>query len=381
MKKLIMTLALVLLVSGSAFATIDWAGNVWPTATSVHVPTGPIDVYTQVFKTGVTEPAGQGADITIDMLIENSLGATLTVPMAYLGDQYGANDEYTAQVPQTMLAGASYVMVDFLVSDLSDGTTYENPVTDQASNEAPLQYDITNVLPNDVDVTFELCMSGTETMGPPCVIGGATPIGDWTTGVIMNQIDGDLYGITVTFPAGSNPYFEYKFRKDGCLNWEDVGNRGVTLPTDGTTAVTLETQSWNNTPMGCGLGSTLEEDKVICFQVCMEGVENTGGVCVTGGHADLTNWGDGLAMQSLGGGLYQGCITVPAGTLIPLDIEFKFKKDDCVTWESVGNRVFTVDNGIPMANTVTYTFDDGEGMCDVVPTQNTSWDSLKASYR
>ena len=55
MKKLIM-LAIVMLAlgsAGSAFAVIDWAGAVWPTDGHTVVPTGPIDVYAQVFKTGV----------------------------------------------------------------------------------------------------------------------------------------------------------------------------------------------------------------------------------------------------------------------------------------------------------------------------------------
>ncbi len=380
MKKLILTLALALLVSSGAFATIDWAGQVWPNSGSVHVPTGPINVYVQVFKTGVTDAAGQGADITVDMNLENDLGATLTVPMTFQGD-VGSNDEYTGEIPQSLLAGAAYVMADFVVSDLSDASVYEGGVQDQAGNTAPLQYDVTNVLPNDVTVSFSLCMSGTETAGPPCVIGDAAPIGAWGTGVMMNQIDGDLWGVDIIFPAGSSPYFEYKFKKDGCVNWEGVGNRPVNLPTDGTAAVTLETQSWDNTPMGCGLGSSLEEDKVICIQVCMDGVENTGGVCVTGGYADLTNWGDGLAMMPLGGGLYQGCITVPAGTLIPLDIEYKFKKDDCQTWEGTGNKVVTVDNSLPAANTLTHVWEDGDGICQPVATEARTWDSLKASYR
>jgi hypothetical protein len=379
MKKLILTLALCLLAT-SAFATIDWSGNVWPNSGSLHVPTGPIDVYVQVYKGGVTDGAGQGADIAIDMMVENNLGDMVVVPLTYHGD-VGNNDEYTGQVPQALLAGAASVDVDFVVSDLSDGTMWESPVNDQAGNPSPLTYNVTNVLPNDVDVYFELCMSGTETQGPPCVIGSAGAIGAWGVGVIMNQIDGDLWGVTVTFPAGDNPAFEYKFRKDGCLDWESVDNRQVTLPTDGTTSVVLETQSWNNTPIGCGLGSSLEEDKVVCFQVCLDGVENTGGVCVTGGHPDLTNWGDGMPMMSLGGGLYQGCITVPAGTLIPLEIQFKFKKDDCQTWESVDNRVVTVDNGLAPESTVTYTFDDGPGVCSPVATDDASWDGLKSYYR
>ncbi|MDX2475692.1 MAG: hypothetical protein QNL91_18530 [Candidatus Krumholzibacteria bacterium] len=47
--------------AGNAFAVIDWAGQVWPTDGHAVVPTGPVDVYAQVFKTGVTDAVGQGA--------------------------------------------------------------------------------------------------------------------------------------------------------------------------------------------------------------------------------------------------------------------------------------------------------------------------------
>ena len=66
MKKLItLTVCVMLLgVAGNALAVIDWAGNVWPTSGHNVTPTGPVEVYAQVFKTDVTEPPGQGADIS-----------------------------------------------------------------------------------------------------------------------------------------------------------------------------------------------------------------------------------------------------------------------------------------------------------------------------
>jgi hypothetical protein len=39
--------------------------------------------------------------------------------------------------------------------------------------------------------------------------------------------------------AGGNPSFEYKYKKDGCTDWEWVGNRAVTLPTDGSSGSIL----------------------------------------------------------------------------------------------------------------------------------------------
>jgi len=381
MRKLFMLamVAVAMLAAGQALAVIGWAGNVWPNAGSMQVPTGPFSVYVQVWKGGVTDAPGQGAGISVQMLVSNNLGGSDSVAMGYLGD-VGNNDEYTAQVSQAMLMGASTVTVDFIVTDLTDMTTYA-PVRDQANNPAPLTYNVTNVLPNDVDVTFTLCMSGEPTSGAPCVIGSAGVIGGWGTGVTMTQVDGDLYDVVVTFPAGSNPAFEYKYKKDGCNSWEGVGNRTVTLPTDGTAAVALGVDSWNNLPLGCGIGQTLSETKVICFQVCVDAVGTTGGVCVIGSSAELTGWTDGVAMTEISTGLYQACITYPAGTPIPLSFEYKFKKDGCSNWESVGNRAFTVDNASAPETTLTHNWDDGAGSCAPVATEEQSWGGLKSLFR
>ena len=57
MKKLFMlaTIAVAMLAAGQSLATIGWAGNVWPNAGSAQVPTGPFNVYVQVYKGGVTD--------------------------------------------------------------------------------------------------------------------------------------------------------------------------------------------------------------------------------------------------------------------------------------------------------------------------------------
>ena len=382
MKKVILlaTAALLLIGAGTALAEIGWAGNVWPNSGADVIPTEDLNTYCQVWKDGVTNLPEAGADI--DAICEVSVdgGAAVNVAVVYQGEN-GANDEYRSTIPQAMLAGAATVSVHWMFHDLTDDTWFID-TNDQAGNPAPQVYNVVNVLPNDVAVTFSICLSGAETLGDVCVIGSAPEIGTWGTGTNIAQVDGDLWEGTIVFAAGGNPTFEYKYKKDGCATWEGVANRVVTLPTDGvTTAVTLDTDSWDNLPIGCGLGNTLEEAKLICLQVCLDGVDYADGVCATGGTDALTNWGDGASMMQIGTDLFQVCVPFEAGIAIPMTVEFKFKKDACATWESVGNRSFVVDNAMPTESTVTYTWDDGPGVCGVVATDETSWDGLKSLYR
>ncbi len=382
MKKLtmIVVFAMMLSMAGSAFAVIDWAGNVWPNNGADIAPSGNVSVYAQVYKDGVTAGEGQGADIMADMTLTNDLGEMESVPMVYLGEQ-GSNDEYTADIPQAFISGSAWVQVEINFHDFTDMTIYHD-VTDQAGNMNPFTYNVLNVLPNDVDVTFSLCMSGTETMGDPCVIGSAVQIGNWGTGVTMTQIDGDLYEVVVTFEAGSAPSFDYKFKKDGCSEWESVGNRPVVLPTDGTIAVVLETQSWNGTPMGCGNETFLTEDKEVCFQVCVGGeFLPTDGLCVIGNIPELGDWGVGLAMAEYADNLWHTCVSFPAGTPIPLNVEYKYKKDGCANWESIGNRSLVVDNSLPATSYMHDTWNNVPAECSSVDTESSSWDSVKSMYR
>ena len=383
MKKLL-TLALALgcvaLFSANAQATIGWAGNAFPNNGHVTTPTGDQFVVAQVWKEFVTDGPGQGADIAARLSYQTDVMASAAeIAMSYNTD-IGANDEYIGFIPQAALIGASYVDVTVFFDDLTDGTTFE--ITgDQAGNTPPLRYMISDVLPNDVDVTFTLCMSGMDTsLGAPCVIGSAPEIGAWGTGVTMTNIGGELWEVTVTFPQGSAPAFEYKYKRNGCVDWESVGNRAVILPTDGTTAITLAPDSWDNLPIACGLGDVLQEDKVVCFQVCMAGVANTGGVCVIGSVPELTTWTAGVPMTPLGGDLWQACVTFPAGSPMPINLEYKYKKDDCSTWESVGNRLLTIDNNSPAEQTISDSWDDGPGVCQPVAVEPESFGSVKAHF-
>jgi hypothetical protein len=381
MKRLLLAVAVLATIgmTTNAQATIGWAGNVWPLYGASVVPTGPVTVYAQVWKGGVTDSPGQGAGITAELRYTTDIAPMVAVAMTYNSD-IGNNDEYKGDVPQAALVGAAWVDVTVIFTDTTDNTTFE--VTgDQQGHVPPLRYFVTNVTPVPIDVTFTLCMSGTATNGAPCVIGSAAEIGTWGTGVTMNSLGGELWQVTVTFAAGSNPAFEYKYKKDGCVDWECCGNRAVTLPTDGTTSVALAADSYNYAPIGCGLGEVLTEDKVVCLQVCLSGVQYTAPVCAIGSVAQLTNWGAGVPMALVGPDLYQACITFPAGTAIPVNVEYKFKKDNCETWESVGNRTFTIDNTDPAAQTLTSAWDDGPSECAPVGVAPATWGTMKGLYR
>ena len=72
--------------------------------------------------------------------------------------------------------------------------------------------------------------------------------------------------------------------------------------------------------------------------------------------------------------------TFPAGTPVQT-LEYKFKKDGCTAWESVGNRQVTLDNSTPATQTLTNNFDNGNGTCAAVGIKRARWGELKQLYR
>jgi len=245
-----------------------------------------------------------------------------------------------------------------------------------------------DTIPNDVTVTFTVCLDGTgdgTSAGAVCVIGSDPVIGEWGTGVDMTNTEGNLWTVDVVFPAGSTAAVDYKYKKDACSTWMDGGNFALPLPTDGTTSVVLDPDSWNRvSPIGCGLAQTLSAEKTVCFQVCLDGVERTGDTCVIGNVAILGSFGTGLSMNGVGQNLMQRCVTFPAGTALP--IEYKFQVDGCTTWESLtddpfANRVLDLSDASPETQTVTSVWNNGDGNCDAVPETVSSWGTVKARFQ
>ncbi|MBM4371695.1 MAG: lamin tail domain-containing protein, partial [Deltaproteobacteria bacterium] len=129
---------------------IDWAGEVWPLSGASFDDGDAIDVYVQVFKAGVTEPAGQGAGIEVALFYQSaSAPAPASLPMAYNVD-INNNDEYKATIPASASVGGEeldiWFEVTFVVGD--GGNVYDGDVKDQA-DAFPIAYVITiDMTPN-----------------------------------------------------------------------------------------------------------------------------------------------------------------------------------------------------------------------------------------
>ena len=81
-------------------AALGWVGSMWPAGGSSNQVTvgGSFDVYVQVYKSGVTESAGQGASITCTLVwapvpyFGGTWGTTINTTMTF-NAQIGNNDE------------------------------------------------------------------------------------------------------------------------------------------------------------------------------------------------------------------------------------------------------------------------------------------------
>ena len=252
--------AMLLGIASSAMGAIGWCGNIWPNNGVAYTSAEDIGVYVQVWKDGVTAPAGQGADIEA-YLYYKCVGDVdfIELPMSYIGD-VGDNDEYNA----TILAGHGCAEIEYFVKvvDLTDMA--ECYGQDQAQNDPNFFLPITEVLGQDVTVTFHLCLTGdTETSGAVCVIGAGAELGDWGAGIPMmftcETVSPKLYQADVTFLAGSNPYREYKYQKDDCGTWEGTGNHSFTID-DSMPTMDLVIDGWEwNTPDCPDCSSPVEE--------------------------------------------------------------------------------------------------------------------------
>jgi hypothetical protein len=128
------------------------------------------------------------------------------------------------------------------------------------------------------------------------------------------------------------------------------------------------------------------QDVTVRFHLCLAGdVTTSGDVCVTGNHASLTDWGDGVPMvlscPTLSPKLYQVDVLFPAGS--NPSIEYKYKKDDCQIWESTGNHSFTIDDSGAFQDLWVDGWEYATPDCPDCPTatEPVYWGTIKALYR
>ena len=250
--------ALLIAWASTAMGAIGWAGQIWPCNGHVYTSLDNIAVYVQVWKDGCTNLPGPCADIQATLYYRCQGGATFTsVPMVFNVD-VGNNDEYTGTIP----AGHGCTTVEFYVEvvDITDNDTWYPQ--DQCGNNPNFFLPITHVTSQDVTVRFHLCLtSGIETSGAVCVTGGHPALTNWGNGVPMVLVGPKLYQVDIVFAAGSNPYVEYKYRKDDCSTWEGTGNHSFTIDdsspfqnlwVDGWEYITPDCQPTSNNPATWG---------------------------------------------------------------------------------------------------------------------------------
>jgi hypothetical protein len=244
--------AVVLLASAiPLMAEVGWCGNVFPNDGNLFTSDEDINCYIQVWKEGVTDQPGQGADIAAALFYRCVGEPSYTeLAMSYLGD-VGNNDEYTAVIP----SGHGCDTVDYycVITDLSDTT--ECAGQDQNTNDPPFLLPITQVTSQAVTVNFHMCLtSAVETEGDICVTGNKDELTNWGDGVPMVQEcpadSPKTYIASITFAAGSNPAVEYKYKKDACQTWESVGNRSFLIDDSGP-MMDLMIDTWENGENDC----------------------------------------------------------------------------------------------------------------------------------
>jgi hypothetical protein len=213
-------------------------------------------------------------------------------------------------------------------------------------------------------------------------LGGA----DWdpldTVNTVMSDGNGDdVWEFTFLVPAGN-----YQGKVVLNNNWDQSTGDNISFTSDGLGETTFTYDMSNNTTTVSSQVVT-QQAVAVTFHLCLSGdTVTSGAVCVTGNHDEITQWGNGVPMDltcpDLSPKLYEVTVTFAAGSA-PF-VEYKYKKDDCGTWEDGGNHSFTIDDSGP---TMDLPYVDGwsgiEPDCPpcTSPVEDTSWGTIKAIYR
>jgi len=208
---------------------------------------------------------------------------------------------------------------------------------------------------------------------------------DWDPASFVTEMsDPDLDDVweytAVIAPAG-----DYQAKVTLNKNWDQSTGDNVSFASDGVNPVTFTYDMSNNTT-GVSSQVVTQQDVMVTFTVCLpDSIDSFFDVCVTGSHPALTTWGDGVLMDQpcpdLQPKLWSVDVLFPAGS-DPF-VEYKYKKDDCQTWESVGNRPLNIDDSGPTQVLAPNVWDNLGDTCPdcTSPVEDTSWGTLKSLYR
>jgi len=226
-------------------------------------------------------------------------------------------------------------------------------------------------------------------MNPPIVVGDMqSELGgsDWDPGdtinTVMSDVDGDDVWLlsAVIAPAG-----DYQCKIVLNNNWDQSTGDNISFYSDGIDPVTFSYDMSNNTTTISSQVVT-QQDVLVTFTVCLpDSIDSFFDVCVTGSHPSLTNWGFGIVMPqpcpAVQPKLWSVDVLFPAGS-DPF-VEYKYKKDDCQTWESTWNHSFDIDDSAPTQILLPDVWEYMGTECPscASPVEDSSWGTIKSIYR
>jgi hypothetical protein len=132
--------------------------------------------------------------------------------------------------------------------------------------------------------------------------------------------------------------------------------------------------------------TTTSRAVTVTFQMCLpESVSTTGTVCVIGNQEPLGAWSTGVNMNQpcpdTSPKTYSVDVTFPSGS--PTLVEYKYKKDDCGTWEdAISNRQLVLSDASPTQVVPLDVWNNDLSGCSgcLAPVKPTSWGAIKALY-
>jgi len=163
--------------------------------------------------------------------------------------------------------------------------------------------------------------------------------------------------------------------------------------TDMTTYSGAQDQWGNNPPFQLVITQTLSQDVMVTFFMCMppEGDPEfdpaPGEICITGDHAEITNWGSGVPMAQVcpffSPRFYQVSVLFLAGGN-PY-VQYKYRKQGCSIWEPGGNHTVFIDDSsptfwVPWVDHWGYYMGPDCPLCGV-GVEPSTWGEIKQIYR
>lgn len=293
------------------------------------------------------------------------------------------NGVYT--LTKTLVAGSyEYKVTE---TDAWDGNDW--PGTNQAFTLAA-----------DGDVTWYVNLGATpgvkegdeyvfHSMNPPIMAGDfQSELGgsDWDPSDMVNTVMTDInFDDVWELSAVIAPEGDYQGKVVLDNNWDQSTGDNVSFHSDGINPVTFTYDMSNNTTT-VSTQVVTQQDVVVTFHLCLpDGIDSFFDVCVTGSQDPLTNWGAGVLMgfscETASPKLYQVDVMFPAGS-DPF-VEYKYKKDDCATWESTGNHTFNIDDSAPFQDLWVDGWEYGTPDCPdcASSVEDASWGIIKGLYR